>query len=139
MYHVLPDYYVMVFPFKENNPDLFSSLSVHFWHYFYNEVNLQARIASLYDRGRANLTRNELRYFQLPLEQRQQKGIENMMLWVTMVESIFRKRGEARQLKLDTWLTGTTPPYSWREKLKDRQQTSENLVGGLGGSFLDPR
>ena len=89
MYHVLPDYYVMVFPSKENNPDLFSSSSVHFWHYFYNEVNLQARIASLYDRGRANLTRNELRYFQLPLEQRQQKGIENMMLWVTMVESIF--------------------------------------------------
>ena len=100
---------------------------------------LQERIANLYNRGRANLTRNELKYFNLPVEQRQKKGIENMMLWVTMVESIFRKRGEATQLKLDTWLTGTTPIRTWKDKYKDTQQTSKNLVDGLGGSFLDPR
>ena len=100
---------------------------------------LQERIASLYNRRRANLTWNELKYFKLLIEQRQKKGIENMMLWITMVESIFCKRGEAMQLRLDTWLAGTTPPQNWRDKYKDNQQFPEDLVDGLSGRFLDPR
>ena len=99
---------------------------------------LQARIASLYDRGRANLTHNELKYFKLPVEQRQKKGVENMMLWITMVETIFRKRGEARQMHIDSWLTNSTPPKDWKDKFKETGRRTKNLVdSGLGGRILD--
>ena len=52
------------------------------------------------------------------LEQRLRKGTESLALWITIVEAIFRKRGQARQETIDTWLTGTTPPQ-WKEKYKE--------------------
>ena len=63
-----------------------------------------------------------------------------MMLWMTLIETIFQKKGVARQLRLETWITGTVPPWNWRDKYKDNQQISQNPVGRvLGGRFLDPR
>ena len=106
------------------------------------KIRLQERIAELYSRGWANLTHKELNYFKLPVEQRQRKGIESMSLWVTLVESIFRKRGRARQIKINTWLTGTTPPKNWRERKKhttDCQNKQKHMGGGPEGGILDPR
>ena len=92
--------------------------------------NLQARIASLYTRGRANLTNQELQYFKLPVEQRQKKGVENMQLWITLVEAIFRKRGQARQEQIDMWLTNTTPEKNWRDRLKSQSDNTSHLQEG---------
>lgn len=106
------------------------------------KICMQERIADLYSRGWANLTHYELRYFKLPLEQQQRKGIESMSLWITMVESIFRKRGRATQVKLDTWLTGTTPPINWRERKKPLRAgtNGKNQMGDRPGrGILDPR
>ena len=80
---------------------------------------LQERIASLYSRGRANLTDKEKKYFKLPLEIRQKKGLENMALWIKIVEAIFRRRGQARQELIDSWLTTSTPVKNWKDKYKD--------------------
>ena len=100
-------------------------------------IQLQQRIESLYKRGRANLTRKEHNYFKLPLEIRQRKGLENMALWIKMVEAIFKKRGQARQEIVDSWLTNSTPRRNW----KVRHKEDEEIVtggGGLGGSTQDP-
>ena len=79
---------------------------------------LQARITDLYQRGRANLKPRELGYFKLPLEQRIHKGTESMTLWIHLVEATFKLRGQARQEKLDTWLTGITPEKNWKDRKK---------------------
>ena len=74
------------------------------------------------------------------MEQRQCKGIDSMYVWVTLVETIFRKRGSARQEKIDTWLTRTTPPKNWRDREK-LTQTDIKIIWGmvLEGGILDPR
>lgn len=101
---------------------------------------LQHRIALLYDKGRANLTSKELRYFKLPVQQRQRKGVENIQLWITMVEAIFKKRGEATQMQIDTWLTNSTLRRNWKDKYKDLTNDSDEKQLediGLGGRILD--
>ena len=50
-----------------------------------------------------------------------------MSLWITMVETIFRKQGQARQTQIDTWLTNTTPERgSWKDKYKENSTTNTN-------------
>ena len=56
--------------------------------------------------------------FHLPVDQRKKKGIESMMLWINLVETIFRRRGQAHQVQIDDWLTGTTPVKDWKDKYK---------------------
>ena len=100
---------------------------------------LQQRIDSLYKRGRANLTLKEKRYFYLPVEQRQRKGIDHMTLWIQIVEAIFRKRGQARQEKIDSWLTGSTPSRNWKDKYKKVDcGCNSRRQDGLGGRVPDP-
>ena len=41
-----------------------------------------------------------------------------MELWIQIVEILFRKRGEATQEKLDTWLTNSTPVRNWKDRYK---------------------
>ena len=43
-------------------------------------------------------------YFKVPLEIRLKKGNESLTLWIQIVESIFKRKGAARQEKLDNWL-----------------------------------
>ena len=93
---------------------------------------LRDRVAALYRRGRANLQKQELQLFKLPVDQRQKKGIEAMTIWITLVETIFRRRGQARQELMDTWLTETTPVRSWREKLKDANLENSQQGGEEG-------
>ena len=52
--------------------------------------------------------------------------------WITLVETIFRRRGQARQELMDTWLTETTPVRSWREKLKDAHLENSSQGGEEG-------
>ena len=100
---------------------------------------LQDRVTYLYNRGRANLTPKELRYFKLPLDQRLKKGIESMKLQVKLVEAIFKQRGQARQEQIDTWLTQTTSTRNWRDMYKDNEKRNHQSDGnGLGGRILDP-
>ena len=107
--------------------------------YAQRKQNLQNRIEDLYRRGRANLSTEELTYFKLPVEQRQKKGIGNMTLWIKLVEAIFQKRGRARQVRIDMWLTNSTPEKNWRDKFKDtRDKGNLDLEGGLGGRNQDP-
>ena len=40
----------------------------------------------------------------LPLEQRQNKGIESVSSWVQIVEGIFKRKGVDRQGKNDVWM-----------------------------------
>ena len=54
------------------------------------KIELQERIAILYSKGRDNLGPSEHKYFKLPVEQRQKKGIESKTLWIIMVEAIFQ-------------------------------------------------
>ena len=54
-----------------------------------------------------------------------------MSLWITIVEAIFRKRGRARQTKINTWLTDTTPPRNWRDKYKDNMAPPTTNYTGL--------
>ena len=62
-----------------------------------------------------------------------------MTLWIKLVEAIFKKRGQARQVKIDTWLTNTTPEKNWRDKYKDLCDiTRMDQEGGLGGRNQDP-
>ena len=82
-------------------------------------LELQNQIEVLYKQGRANLKPCEKRLFQLPVEQRQKKGIESMMLWINLVEAIFCRRGQAHQVQIDVWLTGTTPEMSWKDRYKN--------------------
>ena len=49
---------------------------------------------------------------------RQKKGLETMALWIRLVEEIFKKRGQARQKRVDAWLTGSTPEKNWRDRWK---------------------
>ena len=91
---------------------------------------LQDRIVTLYKQGRVNLNNYKLRYFKLPVEQRQKKGIENIQLWITLVETNFRKRGQATQVKMDTWLTQTTPERMWRNRLKSQPKEASNHLEG---------
>ena len=60
-----------------------------------------------------------------------------MTLWMKLVESIFKKRRQARQEKMDTWLTQTTPRKMWKDKLKNVEKVSNSTMGGKG--FRDPR
>ena len=102
-------------------------------------LNLQQRIDTLYRRVRANLTQKEKKYFYLLVEQRQRKGIDHMTLWIQIVEAIFRKRGRARQEKIDSWLTGSTPSRNWKDKFKKgNRNNNSRKQEGLGGRVPDP-
>ena len=48
-----------------------------------------------------------------------------MELWINIVEIIFRRRGEARQEKLDTWLTNRTPEKNWKDKYKEKLESTD--------------
>ena len=87
---------------------------------------------SLYQRGRANLTTRELKYFQLPVEKQIKRGVVAMELWIAVVEAIFRKRGQATQVKLDTWLTERIPEKNWKDKYKDRHGKENTQMMDLG-------
>ena len=52
-----------------------------------------------------------------------------MQLWITVVETIFRRRGQARQEQMDKWLTNTTPERTWRDRLKNQHEQAHNLEG----------
>ena len=82
------------------------------------QEKLQQRVADLYGRGRANLTQKELNYFKVPVAVRQKKGLETMALWIRHVEEIFKKRGQSRQERVDTWLAVSTPERNWRDRWK---------------------
>ena len=84
---------------------------------------LQTRTADLYKRGRANLTIQELNHFKLHLEQRLRKGTESLTIWIKLIEVIFKRRGQARQEKMDTWLTQTTPEKNWKDRHKHNKMT----------------
>ena len=64
----------------------------------------------------------------MPVEQRQKKGIESMTLWVTMLEAIFRKKGQAWQIKIDTWLTGTTPRITGGRDINNKIRIHQHWV-----------
>ena len=68
------------------------------------KAQLQSKVAQLYQKGQANLTLKEKNYFKLPVEQRQQRGIESLSLWIRIVENIFQKWGAARQETLNDWI-----------------------------------
>ena len=57
-----------------------------------------------------------------------------------MVEAIFRQRGQARQERIDTWLTRTTPPRNWKDKYEEKMSNTldQKDGGGLGGRIQDP-
>ena len=73
------------------------------------KAELQNKVVQLYSKGRANLSLREKNYFKVPLEIRLKKGTESLSLWIQIVESIFRRKGAARQEKLDTWLEHANP------------------------------
>ena len=64
------------------------------------------------------MNEREQNYLNLPLEQRLKKGVVAMELWIQVVEIIFRKRGQATQEKIDTWLIKSTPAKNWKDKYK---------------------
>ena len=68
------------------------------------KLELQHKVRVLYSKGRANLTLREKNYFKMPLEIRLKKGNDSLILWIQIVESIFKRKGIARQEKLDNWL-----------------------------------
>lgn len=76
----------------------------------------------LYKRGRTTLIQTSGRA-------ETKKGIEAMMLWITLSESIFKKRGQARQERMNTWLTETTPEKMWKDRLK-ADDSASNLMEG---------
>ena len=92
----------------------------------------QERVVDLYGRGRDNLTIKERKYFKLPVEQRIKKGVTSMELWINIVEIIFKRRGETRQEKLDSWLTNSTPEKSWKDKYKYRAKSKDIKVEEIG-------
>ena len=52
-----------------------------------------------------------------------------MTLWITLIESIFKKRGQARQERMDISLTESTPEKMWKDRLKADDNAS-NLMEG---------
>ena len=74
------------------------------------KAELQNKVVQLYSKGRANLSLREKNYFNVPLGIRLKKGTESLSLWIQIVESIFRRKGAARQEKLDVWLEHVNPP-----------------------------
>ena len=67
---------------------------------------LKAKIVTLYNKGRANLTLREKRYFKVPIDQRVKRSTESLTLWIAIVQSIFKRKGAATQQTLDTWTKG---------------------------------
>lgn len=67
-------------------------------------AQLQDKVISLYQKGRANLTQKEHSYFKLPVDQRIKRGNDSLSLWIQIVTCIFHKRGIARQETIDGWL-----------------------------------
>ena len=58
-----------------------------------------------------------------------------MALWIKLVGAIFKRRGMARQERLDTWLTNSTPERNWKDRNKEQyhgQRNDEALVPGPG-------
>ena len=53
-----------------------------------------------------------------------------MQLWITLVEAIFRKRGQARQEQIDMWLTNTTTERMWRDRLKSQPDQANKTQEG---------
>ena len=95
------------------------------------KAQLQQRVAQLYQKGRANLTLKEKNYFKLPVEQRQQRGVESLSLWIRIVENIFQQRGVARQETLDEWIN------SIDEIPKDMDLTLPKVKNRPNGDLLD--
>ena len=75
------------------------------------------------------MTPKEKKYFNLPPEQQIKQGIQSMERWITLIEAIFKKRGIARQTKLNTWLTERIPSKDWKSKYK---KTNTSQTGGCG-------
>ena len=80
---------------------------------------LQNKIQQLYDKPRHILRKKDRVHFKLPVQQRKQKSLEAMELWILMIESIFKQRLEEGTRTLDTWLTNSTPNRDWKDKYKD--------------------
>ena len=99
------------------------------------KAQLQEKVAQLYNKGRANLTLKEKNYFKLPMEQRQQRGIESLSLWIRLVENVFQKRGAARQDTLDDWINvfDETPQDLTLPKVKNRKSVGFGDTENNGG------
>ena len=70
-------------------------------------------------------------YFKLPIEQRMKKGVESLQLWIKIVDSIFRKRGAARQEKIDKWMvTLSTDTDLTQPKIKGKHGESTHIETG---------
>ena len=90
-------------------------------------ANLQSKVEHLYKKGRANLNLKEKSYFKLPIEQRQKRGIESLSLWVQIVECMFKRRGAARQEKIDDWLiTDKSSPADLRQPKGKHKNNDDN-------------
>ena len=89
----------------------------------------------LYRRGRANLTLKEKNYFKLPVEQRIKRGTDSLQLWIKIVESIFQKRGMARQVTMDDWLESSKSVDCDLTQPKVRKKF--NAQGNLSKNYSD--
>ena len=96
------------------------------------QIQLQERVADLYQKGRANLSLKEKSYFKLPLEQQQKRDINLLSLWIQIVECIFKNKGAARQETIDNWLTQsnhTLADHLRRPKGKHKYNTENTNQG----------
>lgn len=80
----------------------------------------------------------------MTIEQRKKKGVEVMMLWIKIVESIFKCRGQARQEQIDTWLTASNPVRNWKDRHRQKEDieiisSNSNELDGAesGGDIQD--
>ena len=81
---------------------------------------------------------NEKEHFKVPILIGQKQHIETIELWIEQAEIIFKHRREKVQTQTDTWLTISTPPRSWRERLKNgelnKTKSNNNNKSQNGGN-----
>ena len=59
-----------------------------------------------------------------------------MVMWIKIVESIFKGRGQARQEQIDTWIITSTPVRNWKDRHRHKEyiETKPTNSYGLDGS-----
>jgi len=66
---------------------------------------LKKRIKELYQLDRSHLHFQDKKHFNLPIQYRLKKGMDNMAAWIKLTETIFEKNKDKNQSLITNWLT----------------------------------
>ena len=76
---------------------------------------LREKVKELYNWDRSDLTTQEKKHFNVPLQQKIKGGIDNLTIWIRLVEIIFENSEKVRQTKITNWTSPSRNLYSTGE------------------------